>query len=133
MGRKNWKEHVSQKGPGRKTRKQKDPDLPQKLKEQDKAIKKVGTGGLGSRARQRSQKRALKAAAVKALLPEKNESKKQKSSTSPKKKSKVSFKEQVKMSPDENLKINLFHETSDGMSDALYEMSDSSNGEKAHI
>lgn len=60
MGRKNWKEAVSQKGPGRKTRKQKDPELPAQFREEDGKVKKVQTGTLGGRIKQRLRKRAAK-------------------------------------------------------------------------
>ncbi len=107
MGRKNWKEHVSQKGPGRKARKQKDPELPLKLQEE---VKKVKTGALGSRAKLRTKKRTLKAATTKALLADKK-------ATSKKKKVET-----------EKVPERLFQETTDDMSDRLQELSDSSNG-----
>ena len=123
MGRKNWKEHVSQKGPGKKARKQKDPELPPKLREEETTIKKVKAGALGSRAKQRGKKRALKAAVAKSVLPEKETKTKKKV-----KKVKIALEE---TSPKQDLKINLFHETSDdGTSDGFQEMSDSSIGEQ---
>ena len=130
MGRKNWKEFVSQKGPGRKARKQKDPELPLKLQEQEKEIQKVKKGTLGSRAKQRSKKRVLKEAAAKALLPQKKTPVKK---TSVKKKVTIKTppEEEDDSSPKQNLKINLFQETSDGVSDGLQETSDSSNGEES--
>ena len=59
MGRKNWKEHVSNKGPGRKARKQGDPELPLKLQEKGKKLK---SGAIGGRIRQRARKRQIKEA-----------------------------------------------------------------------
>jgi hypothetical protein len=60
MGRKNWKETVSQKGPGRKTRKQKDPELPVQLREKEGGVNKVRAGVVGGRIIQRARKRAVK-------------------------------------------------------------------------
>lgn len=125
MGRKNWKEFVDQKGPGRKARKQKDPVLPLKLQEQDKEIQKVSKGALGSRAKQRSKKRSLKAGAAKVLLPEK------KTSVKKRVKIKTPLEEGGQSSPKQNLKINLFQDSSDGMSDGLQETSDSNNGKES--
>lgn len=67
MGRKNWNESVQLKGPGRKSRKQGDPELPSKL--QDKDIKKVKSG-LGGRIKQRARKRTVKLATAKDLKVE---------------------------------------------------------------
>ena len=66
MGRKNWKEFVSEKGPGRKAKKQGDPELPLQLQEQDKHVKKVKSGAVGGRIKQRARKRASVAALAKA-------------------------------------------------------------------
>lgn len=64
MGRKNWKEFVSEKGPGRKARKQGNPELPLQVQEQDKSVKKVKTGAVGGRIKQRARKRASVTAKV---------------------------------------------------------------------
>lgn len=60
MGRKNWKESVSLKGPGRKARKQRDPELPAQLRERDSGVKKVRAGALGGRIKQRAKKRVAR-------------------------------------------------------------------------
>lgn len=68
MGRKNWKESFSQRGPGRKSRKQGDPELPPKLQDQGKGVERTKTASeLGGRIKQRARKRAVKSATAKAL------------------------------------------------------------------
>lgn len=141
MGRKNWKEQISKKGPGKKARKQKDPQLPRKL--QEDTVERVKTG---TRVKQRGKKRELKTALAKSLPPGKKtslkkkvkfpsevkESKEKESASSLKKDSLKKKAKSSSESDDEatsSLKINLFHEASDGASDDLQEMNDSSNGE----
>ncbi len=62
MGRINWKEHVSTRGPGRKAKKQGNPELPLELQKQDKDIKKTKSGHIGGRIQQRARRRVLRAA-----------------------------------------------------------------------
>lgn len=64
MGRKNWKEIVSQKGPGRKAKKQGDPELPAQL---PRDVKKVESKVLGGRIKQRARKRASKTALTQTI------------------------------------------------------------------
>lgn len=92
MGRQNWQERPK-KGPGKKTKKQGDPDLPLKLREEDKKIKKVQLSGtLGGRIKQRARKRDVKLALTRAVKEEvyKKRSKKPKVILSKSKKSKGS-------------------------------------------
>ncbi len=68
MGRKKWGEEprsVTQKGPGRKSRKQSNPELPMAVREQ--RVEKIESGPLGGRIKQRARKRAFKAALSKAV------------------------------------------------------------------
>ena len=67
MGRKNWKESKSEskKGPGKKVKKQGDPELPAKLQGEVKRTKSAGD--VGGRIKQRARKRTAKAAVTKAL------------------------------------------------------------------
>ena len=67
MGRKRWSESVSQKGPGRKAKKQGDPKLPAQLQKEDQALKKVNKAALGGRAKQRARKRLAKETLAKAV------------------------------------------------------------------
>lgn len=64
MGRKNWKETTSQRGPGRKAKKQGDPRLPPQLSGD---VGKVNSEGVGGRIKQRARKRASKAALQQAI------------------------------------------------------------------
>lgn len=72
MGRKIWKETVSQKGPGRKSKKQGDPELPAQLRERDGDVKRVRTEAVGRRVRQRAMKRAASSKAKKFASTEKS-------------------------------------------------------------
>ena len=70
MGRQNWKERPK-KGPGKKSKKQGDPDLPPRLKEEDKKVRRMKSSGvLGGRIKQRSRKREMKLALEKAVNEE---------------------------------------------------------------
>ena len=70
MGRQNWQERTK-KGPGKKTRKQGDPDLPLKLQKEDqKSRKAISSGALGGRIKQRGRKRGVKLALEKVIKEE---------------------------------------------------------------
>lgn len=109
MGRQNWKEFVSQKGPGRKTKKQGDPELPIKLRE--KCVKRVKSAkALGGRIKQRGRKRAIRVSAAKAnyrsVPPPQDETSPSVHAKEPKK---VKF-----LSSGKNPKVKLFDGTSSG-------------------
>ena len=74
MGRQNWKEKLV-KGPGKKSRRQGDPELPKKLKKTDK-IKVESSEALGGRIKQRARKRKLKMALETAVSEEFSKKKK---------------------------------------------------------
>jgi len=78
MGRQNWKEKKPlKKGPGKKSKRQGDPELPQKLKEEDRKLKKVKSSeALGGRIQQRARKRKLKMALETAVSEEFSKKKK---------------------------------------------------------
>lgn len=68
MGRKNWKESVGQKGPGRKSKKQGNPELPPQLQDGGKVVKRTKIAAdLGGRIKQRARKRAVQSVATKVL------------------------------------------------------------------
>ncbi len=60
MGRQNWKERPK-KGPGKKAKRQGDPELPSSLKENESKLKKAKTNEVfGGRIKQRARKREMK-------------------------------------------------------------------------
>lgn len=120
MGRKNWKESVSQKGPGRKSKKQGDPKLPPQLHEQGKGVKRTkAAADLGGRIKQRARKRAVKSATTKALRQGAKRVK-SKDGDADYRSVPPPLTEEASLPPTKKkkkqVKINLFHEGSDGSS-----------------
>ena len=108
MGRQNWKERAK-KGPGRKSKKQGDPELPKQLQKVDEGLKRVKKHGAvgGRRTKTKSAKLTTKALdfhAVPPPLPLK------------KKKSKHMVAEESDSVPQKQVKKTLFDGGSDGSS-----------------